>query len=100
MPNTIKTISLTDDNKCYLKNNENLSLILPVFKYNPLNNTVDFKEFNNIVTYKNNRQKTFFFAHDIDHLGLFSAKRALDRAKKFYEKKFTLNLSFDARCCI
>lgn len=40
-----------------------------------------------IVTYKNNRQKTFFFAHDIDHLGLFSAKRALDRAKKFYEKK-------------
>lgn len=44
------------DNKCYLKgkNTENISLILPIFKYNPLNNTIDFREFNNIVTYKNN----------------------------------------------
>ena len=27
---------------------------MPVFKYNPLNNTIDFREFNNIVNYKNN----------------------------------------------
>ena len=46
-----------------------------------------FLGYNVVVTYKNNRRKTFFFSHDMDHYAFFSKDFAYERALNFYKKK-------------